>query len=534
MSAIYASLESAVNIKCFPCLCLLLIDGFHDSQCGSRSRCYPCDPGHLALVNSKRKDPLSGIPSPPNALPFLGHALQFTSAKVPALLLTKWAWEHGPVVRINILGTNTLLISDPEYISVLLRQTDTLLKPLNLIVEALKSVGLGKSVSVNNGTLAQRKVARRLIEQPLVPAQVSEMRESIVAIGLRLLSDLGDGLVLAQLDNRRELEKSQMDFRRMFKKTTFDAMMVLAFDMKYEEYSDLVNFDDMERIMKKINSRAATPISYWKYIKTKSDRETDESVKRVEAFADYILKHAMEKPDRAEAKMIRGFLANQIEADKDKLDYDVLISNVVAVLLGGYDTTADTIYRIFHWLAKEPHVQEKVQMEVDGVLSDLARIEDIATLDPKEAFKYVHGVVRETNRLTPFNIGIGNTVAQDIHLGSLTIPKGTGLIILNNIAVLRSSKFEDKFVFRPERWFDLDSNEELRKKELFAYKPFSAGPHVCPGRHLAITEMIYFVAMVCSEFEVSYKPVPEYVRILAENPVDLPLQIRKRRNQREF
>ncbi|KAI8801510.1 cytochrome P450 [Cladochytrium replicatum] len=486
----------------------------------------------VVLWWSRKDDPrLSRFPSPPNALPILGHVLPFFTTSAPTQLFNKWAWEHGPLVRINLLGTNMLLISDPDLISAILKRAEMSLKCASVMVDAMESVGLEKIIVVFRGPLSHRRVVRKLIEQPFSPVQVSKMHESIVTVGLQLREDLRNEIALFQLNEQNDamaFGKSQVDLMRLFKRTSFDAMMVLAFDMKYEEYSKMIDLSDLEQITHKIDARVQSPFPYWKYMKTQSDRECDESVKRVKAAADHFIKHAMEKPDRAEANLLRGFLANQSSPDGEKVDYDMLISNFIGILIGAFDTTSNTLYNIVHWLAREPRVQEKIQSEVDGVLNSVERIEDIAKLDPKEAFKYVHAVIRESNRLTPFVFGTGHVTTQDIDLGSLSIPKETAIMLLNTTAMLKTSSFEDKFEFRPERWGLLDPNEELRKKELSSYRPFSGGAHICPGRHLAMAELIYFVVVLCSEFEVSYKPAPEYVRIFAPTPLDLPLQIRKR------
>ncbi|KAI8804573.1 cytochrome P450 [Cladochytrium replicatum] len=487
--------------------------------------------------STRKNDPrLNRIPTPPHALPILGHALQFASTQAPTQLFNKWAWEYGPLVRVNLFGMETLLISDPNLISTILRRTETSLKPATQMIEALRSVGLGKALVVFQGSMSHRRVVRKLVEQPFSPAQVSKMQDSIVGVGLQLREDIRNEIARSQLNeqtDRMAFGADEIDLMRLFKKTAFGAMMVLAFDMKYEEYSKMIDLRDMERITNKISTRVDYPFRYWKYFKTQSDRECDESVKRVEAAADYFIKHSMEKPDRAEANLLRGFLANQSSPDGEKVDYDMLVSNVIGILVGAFDTTSNTLYSIVHWLAREPRVQEKIQREVDAVLKNAARIEDIANLDPKEAFKYVYSVIREANRITPFVFATGHVTTQDMDLGSVTIPKDITVILMNTAAMLKSSSFEDKFEFRPERWDELDSNDELRKKELFSFRPFSGGAHICPGRHLAIAEVLYFIVILCSEFEITYKPAPEYVRIFARTPLDLPLQIRKRNNKWE-
>ncbi|KAI8810677.1 cytochrome P450 [Cladochytrium replicatum] len=273
--------------------------------------------------------------------------------------------------------------------------------------------------------------------------------------------------------------------------------------------------------------RAFVPFPYWDYFKTTSDLEAEQSVTRITQGARSFLQKALSISDQASTMMLQGFMENH-RSTTDNLGSDILVENFIGFLVASQDTTATTTFRIMHFLAKHPRVQQQVQREVDGILNGLARIEDLATLDPNEAFKYIHAVVRETNRLDPVSSLTTHSAAQDIQLDGVVIPKGTELLLHNNVSMLKFSNFEDPFEFRPERWFELDSNEHLRKKELQSFMPFSAGPHICPGRHLAMAEILFFTAIMCSEFEISYRPGPSFVNDLATNQFNLPLQIRKR------
>ncbi|KAI8801234.1 cytochrome P450 [Cladochytrium replicatum] len=485
----------------------------------------------LAPATRKSKLISDRIKSPPGEVPILGHIPALASAKgSPVPLMVKWGWQYGPVTRINLFGSVTLLISDPEYIVALLKKTESTLKPSKKVAVAVESVGFGDSLSVYHGS--DRRIIRRMFEKPFSATQISEMRESILSVGLMFLENLREGVARAELREATDpmaFEKHQMDFLRILKKTTVDAVMVVAFGMKPEEYENLINLDDLERLTAKLTERVSMPFQYWRFFKTKSDREADESIKRVRVAADRIIQQALTKPDRAETMLLKNFLVNQQDTSGEKIDYSILVSNVVGTLVAGYDTPASTLFSLLHWLAKLPGVQSKVQAEVDSVVGELGRIEDLATLEPKDSFPYVHAVVRETNRLTPLAIGSNHTTEEDIELTGLVIPKGTETILLSNVAMLKNSGLENKLDFQPERWFELDRNEGLRKKELQLFMPFGGGPHICPGRHLAMAELIYFVVMMCSEFEITFKATPSFVQQLVLSPSDLPLRLVKRR-----
>ncbi|KAI8810676.1 cytochrome P450 [Cladochytrium replicatum] len=423
------------------------------------------------------------------------------------------------------------MITDPNYISMLMRKTETLLQPSKQMAIALSSVGVGNSIVTADVSLDERKIVRRLIERPLSATQVNDMRKNLVTIGLQLRDELLDGIEAAKVSEEGDsmaFEKNQMDFLRILKRKTLDSIMLLAYGLKPEEYGKMINHEDIELLTTRMVDRMLAPFPYWIYFKRKADREVDACVARVHAGAHHFLQKALLEPEKATTMMLKGFLDTLSGVNGEKVSYDVLIGNFVGNLVAGQDTTANSLFHIFHCLAEERQVQEKVQNEVDSVLKDLERIEDLDTLDYKESFKYIHAFVREINRLNPYAILTSHRAAQDIQLDSYHIPEGTELMLLNHIATLKSSGFEDKFVFRPERWFEIDNDEELRKRELATYMPFSGGPHICPGRHLAMAEMICFTVILCSEFDISYKPAPGFVNNLASSQLDRPLRVTKR------
>ena len=58
--------------------------------------------------------------------------------------------------------------------------------------------------------------------------------------------------------------------------------------------------------------------------------------------------------------------------------------------------------------------------------------------------------------------------------------------------------------FKPERWLAQDPLlKEARKAQAMAFFPFGGGKNLCPGRHLAFTEITGFVAMLLYGFELS-------------------------------
>lgn len=65
---------------------------------------------------------------------------------------------------------------------------------------------------------------------------------------------------------------------------------------------------------------------------------------------------------------------------------------------------------------------------------------------------------------------------------------------------------DDADMFRPERWENIE-------KPGWTYIPFSAGPRVCPGRQITLTESAYVLVRLMQKFKAleNRDPVWEFV-----------------------
>jgi cytochrome P450 len=87
----------------------------------------------------------------------------------------------------------------------------------------------------------------------------------------------------------------------------------------------------------------------------------------------------------------------------------------------------------------------------------------------------------------------------------ITFPKGTEFFLL-----LRSSLFRKGYPtpnpldFNPDRWTGLDDETYRLQSNLFL--SFGGGPRICPGQHLATTEMLYVLAIAISCFDIRHFP----------------------------
>ena len=178
---------------------------------------------------------------------------------------------------------------------------------------------------------------------------------------------------------------------------------------------------------------------------------------------------------------------------KKKLTEDEIISNVLAFLVTGFDTSSISLSYAIYALAINPNVQEKLRAEIleaakltpDGKLS----------YETVTGLKYLDAVVSETLRMYSPGVQIQRETAEDYVLQleskSYKIPKGTVLNILVYAMHHNAKYFKDPETFSPERFMP-DKKQEITP---YSFLPFGVGPRNCVAMRFAL--LADKVSLVC-------------------------------------
>uniref|UniRef100_A0A8C1V1Z5 Cytochrome P450 2K1-like n=1 Tax=Cyprinus carpio TaxID=7962 RepID=A0A8C1V1Z5_CYPCA len=175
-----------------------------------------------------------------------------------------------------------------------------------------------------------------------------------------------------------------------------------------------------------------------------------------------------------------------------------LLITVSNLFTAGTDTTGSTLRWGLMFMAKYPHIQDRVQEEIDQILAG----REPASEDRKN-LPYTDAVIHEIQRLAnivPMNLP--HMTSCDVSFNGYFIKKGTCVLPLLTSVLRDENEWETPDTFNPEHF--LDEKGQLRKRD--AFMPFSAGRRVCPGESLARMELFLFFTSLLQCFRFTPPP----------------------------
>lgn len=175
-----------------------------------------------------------------------------------------------------------------------------------------------------------------------------------------------------------------------------------------------------------------------------------------------------------------------------------LLASAFDIMLAGTETVSTTIQWGILLLTKHPHVQKKVQDEIENVIG----LERPPRWDDQKDLPYCLAAVHETQRIANLLPYLPHATAADVHFRDYFIPKGTTVIPLLSSVLNDETQWETPKQFNPNHFLDADGN--FLKKD--AFYPFSKGRRVCAGESLARMELFLFITGMLQKF--TFTPPP--------------------------
>ncbi|KAJ2819645.1 hypothetical protein IWW50_005385 [Coemansia erecta] len=179
-------------------------------------------------------------------------------------------------------------------------------------------------------------------------------------------------------------------------------------------------------------------------------------------------------------------------------DYEIA-SEATVLLAAGTDTSANVMVNCVRLLVLHPDKYARLQAELRSAFPGGA--ETITYTEAIEKLPYLIAVIYETMRLRGSSSGVwprDSPRHSGVTLGEYYIPPGT--VICGSIGGvhLNPDTWSMPKMFVPERFLGKDG--EQRKRNVVA---FSSGVRICPGRHLAMMELVIALSTVLLKYNLA-------------------------------
>uniref|UniRef100_A0A665TKL4 Cytochrome P450 2J2-like n=1 Tax=Echeneis naucrates TaxID=173247 RepID=A0A665TKL4_ECHNA len=398
----------------------------------------------LVMYFLKKRDP-PNFPPGPLALPLLGNIFSI-EAKQPHIYLTKMADVYGKVFCIRLGRHKTVFVSGWKMVKeALVTQADNFVdRPDSSMVNRIYG-GNSAGLFFSNGKVwrRQRRFAMAMLR----------------TFGLaRSSMERGICEECRHLQEAMEKENGEpFDPVSLLNNAVANIICQIVFGKRFD-YSD----QNFQRMLKSLTEMAYLEGSIWA-----------------------LRKHSNPKIDL--------FLKVQNTRGDHGFEEGNLALCCLDLFLAGSETTSKTLQWGLIYLIKNPHIQRKVQAEIDRVIGQTRP----PTMADRPNLPYTDAVIHEIQRMgniVPLN-GL-RAAAKDTTLGGYFIPKGTSVMANLTSVLFDKTEWETPDTFNPAHF--LNAEGKFVRKE--AFLPFSAGKRACLGEGLARMELFLFFISLFQKF----------------------------------
>ncbi|XP_062976492.1 cytochrome P450 2F2-like isoform X2 [Elgaria multicarinata webbii] len=170
-----------------------------------------------------------------------------------------------------------------------------------------------------------------------------------------------------------------------------------------------------------------------------------------------------------------------------------LVMCMFAFSIAGTASTTNALLYSLVVMAKLPHIQAKVQKEIEAVVGP----NRVPVMEDRERMPFTDAVIHETQRYQKASLEtLPHAVTHHIEFRNYTIPKGIAIIPLTPSVHFDPLQWETPEKFNPDHF--LDGKGQFRKRD--AFMPFSAGKRACPGEALGRMLLFLFFSTLLQNF----------------------------------
>ncbi|WP_434522695.1 cytochrome P450 [Halorubrum sp. AS12] len=456
-------------------------------------------------------DPDPPRPPAPGGLPLLGNVHELASDALG--FYERRAATHGGVVRYDVFGTESYLVTDPEAIRRILVDDHDRYEKGAMPRDQLGGL-LGDGLFLAEGD--DWREQRTAIRSAFFREQVAEYGDPMVDHARRAAASWDDGDVV-------DVHAAATDY-------AFDVLAESLLGSDVERERETVRAA-AESVTERFDTRRLTSfLPEW--VPTPTNRRYR---RRLAALRSTIRDLVAER--RAAGAPANPGAADDLlgtlvaAADLGAMDDDRLVDNAVTFLFAGHETSALGLTYTLYCLADRPAFQRRVRREIAALDGDPA------PADLREC-PALTAAVDEALRLYPPVHSFFREPTEPVTLGGHRVPAGV-VLTLSPWAVHRDDRWwDDPTTYRPERWLrdgaagpvhgDDAPGPAVGERPEYAYFPFGGGPRHCIGMRFARQELRLATATLLRRLRLEPVTADLSVRASANTRPAGPVRVRIR------
>lgn len=456
----------------------------------------------------------------PKGLPLVGSALSMTGRQWH-MTLAKWIRQFGPLFKVNVPGGSLVVVADRTTAGVLLRERPDHFRRIGGLKTVMNELNISGLFTAEGDDWRRQ---RRLVMGGLHAEVIRNFFPRMSGMAERLLRRW----------KKAVMEGRPVDLRRDLKAFALEVTVGLA--MGHE--LDVIDHDgsqlqhDVDNMFTRLGARAFALYPYWRHFRLPADREADQSAQNIEQTVIGFIRNTRERmarqPELKEkpGNMLEAMIAASDDPGSEFTDQD-LISNAILSVIGGEDTTANSMAWMINLLAQNPAAAAALTAEADAVLGDAPLACDWEWM---KQFPYLEAAHNETQRVRTVAPFIGIVANSDCVVADTFFAKHTAFVVATAAEGQDEAQFPHHEEFQPERWI-FDQRPQKEDNPVRKLLPFGDGPRVCPGRFLALTEIKLVLSMLMHNFELEFDtkaPPIQQVMNFFMGPSAVPVRLKLR------
>lgn len=451
----------------------------------------------------------------PVRIPLLGQLPQFLR-NPPHLVLQHLAQRHGSVFQYSLGAQRIVCIAEPELIKAILKGRPHCFRRSIALANAIEGTGF-QGVFTAEAERWQRQ--RRQVMRGLRPQVVHAAQAHISAV------------VQSLADKWRAQPPGQPDIVSDLKRAASEIVIATSLGIKPGDSltQDPALQAAIERWFRAIGLRARLPRKLYQLINAWNGRADDHASELLRATAEQAVLAARARlagDYSAPQNILEGLIAAQHE-NEDTINDEEIVGNAVTMILAGQETTASSMTWLLFYLAKHPELVERLREKLDEVLLDDSHPIDRTVF---EKVPQLQQLCLEVLRLRPTAPLFGLTANHDVSIAGLKIPAG------HKVVLLAREKVNDATDVPVLSWDDHEApTGRPTPNDTTEGFAFGAGPRLCPGRYLALVEMMTMTIMVVRQFDVRLATPEQDIKedfTFAMHPKNLRFELRPRQSGR--